>query len=408
MLASDVADKHEPNSSRPVRAILVTDGEQRAALAVVRSLGAAGFAPFVCSHSSESLAGASRFARGSAVVPNPLTDPAGFAGGVRDLVERWRIDVVQPVSEQSHIALLSAPELFRGVVVPAPDLATFRRICDKEEVLAAAREIGLAVPRQATLASPEVADTADLPPYPLVIKPSRSIQGGARHGVSYAGDEHELRELLAKMPRSAFPVLVQQRIIGPGTGVFLLRWNGRLVAKFAHRRVREFPPSGGGSVVSESLAAAPELVERSLRLLEAFDWNGVAMIEFKTEARTQIPYLMEINGRFWGSLQLAIDAGVDFPSLLVRAALGEEVTTHDRYRVGVRLRSWWGDVNHLLARMRHSRTRLALPVDAPSRARVLYDFIVPRRVQRHEVLRSNDLQPFLVESRDWWRSRRNR
>ncbi len=49
------------------------------------------------------------------------------------------------------------------------------------------------------------------------------------------------------------------------------------------------------------------------------------MVEFKADARTGTPYLMEINGRFWGSLQLAIDAGVDFPAILVAAALGAPI-----------------------------------------------------------------------------------
>jgi predicted ATP-grasp superfamily ATP-dependent carboligase len=58
-------------------------------------------------------------------------------------------------------------------------------------------------------------------------------------------------------------------------------------------------------------------------LLGQFDWQGVAMVEFKVEANTGTPYLLEVNGRFWGSLQLAIDAGVDFPALLVDAATGK-------------------------------------------------------------------------------------
>ena len=68
------------------------------------------------------------------------------------------------------------------------------------------------------------------------------------------------------------------------------------------------------SVYRESVAADPDLVRRSRALLDAFGWCGVAMVEYKLDERTGTPYLMEVNGRFWGSLQLAIDAGVDFPS----------------------------------------------------------------------------------------------
>lgn len=72
----------------------------------------------------------------------------------------------------------------------------------------------------------------------------------------------------------------------------------------------------------ESVVADPALVERSRRLLARLNWQGVAMVEYKIDASTGMPYLMEINGRFWGSLQLAIDAGVDFPRLLLEVATG--------------------------------------------------------------------------------------
>ncbi len=109
---------------------------------------------------------------------------------------------------------------------------------------------------------------------------------------------------------------------GPGVGVFLLLWEGKLRAAFAHRRLREKPPSGGVSVYRESIALDPVLLERSRRLLESFGWQGVAMVEYKIDERTGTPILMEINGRFWGSLQLAVDAGVDFPRLLIECAEG--------------------------------------------------------------------------------------
>jgi predicted ATP-grasp superfamily ATP-dependent carboligase len=213
---------------------------------------------------------------------------------------------------------------------------------------------------------------------------------------------------VTQLPESAFPLLVQQRIVGPGTGVFLLRWNGRVLATFAHRRLRETPPSGGASVYSESIAADPELVAGATRLLEKFDWQGVAMLELKRDLATGTPYVMEVNGRLWGSLQLAIDAGVDFPALLVGAALGQFPQQPPTYRTGVRLRSWWGDVNHLLARLRHSAERLSLPPNAPTRGQLMRDFLKWRRSDRNETLRADDPRPFLVDTVEWIKTRAGR
>ena len=206
------------------------------------------------------------------------------------------------------------------------------------------------------------------------------------------------------MPAAAFPLLIQQRVTGPGCGVFLLRWDDVTVASFAHRRLREKPPSGGVSVYAEAVELDAELMAQSERLLHALNWRGVAMVEYKLDAVTGTPYLMEINGRFWGSLQLAIDAGVDFPQLLVRCALGQCVPPKSGYRVGTRGRWWWGEVDHVLARLRRTDAELALPPGAPSRGSIVADLLTRwRPAERDAVFRFDDPMPFLTESARWFR-----
>ena len=63
---------------------------------------------------------------------------------------------------------------------------------------------------------------------------------------------------------------------------------------------------------------------------------------------------MEVNGRFWGSLQLAIDAGMNFPLLFYRLAIGEDVPSQFDYKAGVRSRWLLGDLDQLLIRLTHS------------------------------------------------------
>lgn len=387
--------------------MLVTDGEQRAGLAVVRSLGRAGYAPVVVSREPRSLAGASRYAAAAVQVPDPLKRSGEFLEAVARIVQRFDAKVVVPVTEPSSFALLDASNELHGAIVAGPTLSSFRAISDKEGMLAVARDVGLATPAQIRL---ERADDLRGAPiddlrFPVVLKPTRSVRSGALHSVSYAANADALRSRVASLPDTAFPLLVQQRIVGPGTGVFLLRWNGRVLASFAHRRLRETPPSGGASVYSESVAADPDLVAGATRLLERFDWRGVAMLELKRDLATGTAYVMEVNGRLWGSLQLAIDAGVDFPKLLVDAALGRAALAMPDYRAGVRLRWWWGDVNHLLARLRHSGDRLSLPPNAPSRARLVLDFLRWRSANRSETFRADDPRPFLVDTLEWLKAR---
>lgn len=393
------------------RRILVTDGTQRSALAVVRSLGRAGHTVFVCAPRVPSLAGASRYAFAEAAVANALNSPSDFVSDVSSLVERWRIDVLIPIAESSLFALLPSRAAI-GVTIPFPDDTTFRAITDKNAVLAAAAALGIATPKQVVLRSKADLRAIDssLLDYPVVLKPSRSVgeHNGRRVslGVQHVVDDASLRPAIEALDDAAFPLLVQQRIVGPGIGVFLLLWDGAVRASFAHRRLREKPASGGVSVYSESVAADPDLQERSRLLLTQMGWSGVAMVEYKLDTKTGIPYLMEVNGRFWGSLQLAIDAGVDFPALLVAAASNTPPSGAADYRVGVRSRWWWGDVDQLLSRWRRSATALALPADAPSRWRATLDFFnVWRPHDRSDVFRVRDPRPFIRETIDWFHKR---
>jgi predicted ATP-grasp superfamily ATP-dependent carboligase len=112
---------------------------------------------------------------------------------------------------------------------------------------------------------------------------------------------------------------------------------GETRATFAYERLKEYPVSGGPSTDRRSLHA-PELVEQSVALLRQIAWRGIAMVEWKEDVREKRPKILEINPRFWGSLELAIRAGVDFPSLYARLALGESIGLPPVYSPGVRCR----------------------------------------------------------------------
>jgi predicted ATP-grasp superfamily ATP-dependent carboligase len=393
------------------RKVLITDGNERAALALSRSLGRAGHRVFVCSTAQRSLAGASRFVEAEASVPDPLTASAAYVEAIVALAAERGIDVIVPVTEASLLCLLPLEDKLPGVVIPFGSIESFKAVSDKARLMRAAADVGIATPAQHEIGSHEEAlafEAADLT-FPVVLKPSRSVVGvnGTRRkvGVAHAATPSEFATRMAELSPEAFPVLVQQRVVGPGVGIFLLLWAGGPLAVFSHRRIREKPPSGGVSVYRESVPADPDLVRRSQALLESFDWQGVAMVEYKIDEVTGTPYLMEINGRFWGSLQLAIDAGVDFPALLVAAATGAQPAPVRHYRTGVRSRWWWGDVDHLLLRLRRSNRQLSLPPGTSGRARAIAEFFTLWSPgDRNEIFRLSDPLPLVRESLEWFRS----
>ena len=389
--------------SPPSARVLVLDGEQRSALAATRSLVRAGFAISVLADSPLAPAALSRGATYVARQHSSLAEPSAFAGEVATVAHRLRADVVLPTTDASVEAILEHRALFEpGIRLPFGALETYRAAADKVRVNALAVDAGIGIAE--TVLVPELSMGApDVPElYPAAVKPHRSIVGGAtrrRVGVQLVRDRAACTAVLEALPPDAFPVMIQRRVRGPGVGYFAARWNGRTIARFAHRRLREKPPSGGVSVLSESVALPDELRTRCDALLDSLGWEGAAMVECKEDLDRGGWRVMEINGRFWGSLQLAIDAGIDFPALLVRATLGERLAAPDHWRVGARLRWEWGDIDHLLLRLRHSRERLGLDSRAPNRLGALLHFLqhVPGR-DRLELFRWRDPLPFFGET----------
>ena len=174
----------------------------------------------------------------------------------------------------------------------------------------------------------------------------------------------------------------------------MLIWDGELKAAMCHRRLREKPPWGGVSVFSETIPMDHGLVQESFALLKAMGWQGVAMVEFKTDRRDGDAKLMEVNGRFWGSLQLAIDAGMNFPLLLCRAVTGEKLSPQFEYKIGTQCRWLLGDLDQLLIRLTHSRTPSGSPMPGVSRAAACLAFLnFFHWNSRSEVQRFEDFRP---------------
>jgi predicted ATP-grasp superfamily ATP-dependent carboligase len=384
-----------------VAVVLLTDSSQRSTLAACRSLARAGHEVHVAGSGRWSLAGASRGVREHIVDAGPLERPELFGAAVANLAQRIGAHVLIPMTDAAAIAILAGDQRATPYRVPMPGLEAFRLASDKAALLSRAQAAGFAIPESAVIESRSDGLPRRLEPLtPGVLKPHRSIthssSGLQRHTVTYYANAGEAATILQSLPDEAFPVLAQRRVPGDGVGFFALRWEGRMVATFAHRRLREVPPTGGVSVSRESIAMPPELAAAGTRLLSELDWQGVAMVECKHDPASNRYYVIEVNPRFWGSLQLAIDAGVDFPALLVECALGGAPAPVTTYRTGLRSRWWWGEMDHVYLRAKlRPRGTSALG----SLFSALGDVLrwSPGR-DRSEILRWRDPGPFAVET----------
>ncbi len=388
----------------PLKAF-VTDGDHRPALAVVRALGRRGVSVIVGGERHASLASSSRYCSRHVTYPSPYHDREAFERFVIDFVAREGIDVVLPVTDvTTHSVCLNQDVLSRHCAIAVPPYEAFDFVTNKWKLLQRAAQCGLSIPRTHFVDGLSgLRSLVRQIEYPAVVKPIRSRIPTDRAwlpaSVHYAYAEHELLRLYQDTDYLAtYPSLIQERIDGPGVGLFVLFDRGELLAAFSHRRLREKPPSGGASVFCESISVDARLRDDAVRLLGPLKWHGVAMMEYKQDRRTGSLFLMEVNGRFWGSLQLAIDAGIDFPHLTYELALGRQAAVSAPYEIGAKSRWLLGDLDHLVLRLFKSDRELQLPESAPSKWQALLAFLkFAEPGLRYELPRSDDPRPFLHE-----------
>ena len=393
-----------------IQTVLVTDGNERAALAVTRSLGQQGVRVVVGAETARSLAGASRYCTRTWQYPSPLSDPSRFVSSLVDAVDLLGITAIMAVTDSATQVLAEKRGEFHSSITEGiPSSESYDLVSNKYRLMSLAHELEIPFPETVFVPDGNIVALRDqVRAYPVVVKPGRSLlkvdEQWSKTSVHFVSNAEELTDLYRRTPYLRSPSLVQQRIEGEGQGVFGLFDHGRPCALFAHRRIREKPPAGGVSVFRESIELPKPMTDYAVRLLERVKWHGAAMVEFKVDRQSNVPMLMEINGRFWGSLQLAIDAGLNFPYLFYQVMNGMPVAVpNNAYRIGTKSRWLLGDLDHLLLRLTKSNTELHLDAQAVSRGRCLAEFFKLLQPDLHyEVESLTDPAPALMEYRNWF------
>jgi protein-tyrosine-phosphatase/predicted ATP-grasp superfamily ATP-dependent carboligase len=264
------------------------------------------------------------------------------------------IDLILPCNDLAMVGVYNnQAELSKVTKVYAINQRAFDVCFDKAQTTKLARSLGVPVPDEI-----EVTDATHikhLPDwrFPIIVKPVSSIdliRPGERRLVSRVHNPEDLKGSIA-VALEGGPVLLQKNFAGHGVGVEVLASEGRLLRTFQHVRVHE-PPDGGGSSYRKSVPVQPQLLEAATRLAAAMDLTGVAMFEFRINDLTGDWVLIEINGRFWGSLPLAIAAGVDFPNSLAEMLLYDRKVFSNSYKSEVYARNISWDLLWFLENLR--------------------------------------------------------
>ena len=342
--------------------VLVTDAPANASLAVVRSLGRRGVPVGVCSFADEfNLAAYSRWAVDSLTLPSPTHRADDFVDALKKLLETGKYPIVFATTERT-IQLITAARasLPSWVDIPMPGSEALETVLDKQRTAAVAERVGVPIPRTWSPADLDEATTlAGSLHYPVIVKPRQTnfLANGHLVKADYAVAESETQFLRAWRAVDAVTPrpLIQALVRGRGVGMNTLWRDGAPVVWFCHRRLREIDLRGGRSTAAVSAACDERLKASAHRILDALGWHGVAMVEFKWDEATDEFWLLEINGRFWGSLPLALACGVDFPYYLYQITIGETPEPPAAYELGVVARDAVAEMKHFVRVMARGR-----------------------------------------------------
>lgn len=342
----------------------------RKTLAAVRSLGKAGAHVTVAGDRHVGQPFYSRYCNRRVNLPSPVSGSDGFGEALLAHVRHQGYDVLLPVCDYAAAAVAARlGEFALHVRTPVPEAATLARAHDKWQTLTLAKAMGVGIPVSfCPRDAEEVRQAAAQLTYPCVLKLRK---GAGANGLRYLKSPEELLDCYRERRAGSdgvfdhsFPIL-QEYVPGETHDVCLLFNRGRARAALTQRRILTYPPSGGIGIYNET-TDEPEMRSQAITLLEALSWHGPAQVEFLLDARDGRPKLMEINSRFWGGLDLAIQAGVDFPVLACRMLMEGDVEPVLRYRVGLRYR-WtlpFGLAHALVSRNKLQSMWMFLRLDA--------------------------------------------
>ncbi len=293
---------------------IVLDGELKSALAAVRSLGKAGRVVTVGSQRSTAMAGFSRFTTSRFVYPDPKTNQDSFIAHVVKAASAFpEPPVLFTFSDATYLTVIAhSKEIGLACKLILPPMSSVGIAFDKAETYALAR----------TLNIPTIAerDPLAVKEFPVVVKPKTSVSWATGEGkFGTAEIVTDAAELLAATERvraqtDQLPI-IQDFIEGTEYGVECLTFEGEVSKVFVHKRVRSLSPRGGAATVKTAVLNDPlmvSMVQHTKALIAELKWSGPIMVEWKFDTKAGVSKLMEINGRFWGSLPLPERMGISF------------------------------------------------------------------------------------------------
>jgi ATP-grasp in the biosynthetic pathway with Ter operon len=326
-----------------MRALIVTVGRARGSLAAVRALSQAGWRVGVGTPDGAGMVPASRGCHHRHRVPRPRGGGDGFVAGVRRAVQEVGYDVVFGGADDWMAALATYRDRLPARVAH-PRAEVVAATLDKLELGRRAAVAGLTSPRTERATDDVIAGWRG----PVMVKCRAHWYPGQRH--EYRVEARLFPDVKSALDRihllrdAGFEPILQQPVEGRLSALIGLFHDGRLEGRVQQQTSRLWPTPSGVSARAVTVPVNEGLSERVTALLSDLGWSGLAELQFLTDRRG-VSHLIDLNGRFYGSMALARAAGLNLPDAWARQVLGMARTALDDAPPGVRFSWLAGDLH---------------------------------------------------------------
>jgi predicted ATP-grasp superfamily ATP-dependent carboligase len=316
-------------------------------LAVIRALGRMDVPVYTLSYSENEMGLFSKYVKGREQVPDPRKNEEDFISKLVELAQDFAGSLLIPTDDYTVVVLSKNKDLLKShYVVAVEDWAIVQKLIEKQHTYKLARSWGIPSPMTFVVKSfDELRAFLAQITYPCLIKPCEGHTFFDHFKVKMfrIEDEEELFERYRQIEPLRFTVMIQELIPGDdaqGVNYNSYFVNGEPIAEFTAQKVRLEPPFLGSPRVLFS-KAIPEILENGRLLLRNLNYSGFSCMEFKKDQRSGVYKLMEVNCRNNLSGSLAVTCGINFPWILYRHLMYDEVNRATSFKENV----YWIDLD---------------------------------------------------------------